>query len=408
MALYTYIAFNKKGKEEKGIIDAPNVQSARTKLKGKGLYVRQISEDAERKDRELFPFLAKFLYRVPKKVIGLFSRQLGTLLGAGIPLDKSLSNIIEQTDHEVFRKVVVAMQADITEGSSLSDAMRKHPDVFPSQYPSLVSVGERTGDYETALIRLAEMEEKNLELKGKVTTALVYPAIIFILLQIVIIFLLTTVVPQIEHLFVEFNATLPMITRIVLGTSQLIIGWWFLLFPAIGAAIVGFFFYKSTPEGKEKWEKFVLKIPILRTLNKKVLISNFARNLGILLTNRVPLIVSLQIVEQIVNHSVFGEEIRNAASRIREGEKLSASFANSEILPQLVLGMMSAGEASDRVPEMLNKLAEIYDTEVDTSLKNATQAIEPFMLVFMGFAIGIIMAAIIVPMFSLTQNLQGI
>ncbi|EPG67260.1 type II secretion system F family protein [Leptospira wolffii] len=408
MALFTYIAFNKKGKEEKGIIDAPNIQSARTKLKSKGLYVRQISEDAERKDRELFPFLAKLLYRVPRKVIGMFCRQLGTLLGAGIPLDKSLSNIVEQTDHEVFRKVVVAMQADITEGISLSDAMRKHPDVFPNQYPSLVSVGERTGDYETALIRLSEMEDKNIELRSKVTTALVYPSIIFILLQLVIIFLLTTVVPQIEHLFVEFNATLPLITRIVIGSSKLITGYWFLLFPAIFAVVIGFFFYKGTPEGKEKWERFVLKIPIVRTLAKKVLISNFARNLGILLTNRVPLIVSLQIVEQIVDHSVFGEEIRNAAGRIREGEKLSSSFLSSEILPQMVLGMMSAGEASDRVPEMMNKLAEIYDSEVDTSLKAATQAIEPLMLVFMGFAIGIIMAAIIVPMFSLTQNLQGI
>lgn len=407
MALFTYTAFNKKGKEEKGIIDAPNIQSARTKLKGKGLYVRQISEDAERKDRELFPFLAKLLYRVPRKVIGMFCRQLGTLLGAGIPLDKSLSNIVEQTDHEVFRKVVVAMQADITEGISLSDAMRKHPDVFPNQYPSLVSVGERTGDYETALIRLSEMEDKNTELRAKVTTALVYPAIIFILLQIVIIFLLTTVVPQIEHLFVEFNATLPLITQIVIGSSKLITGYWFLIFPVIIGMIVGFFFYKSTPDGKERWERFILSIPIIRTLSKKVLISNFARNLGILLTNRVPLIVSLQIVEQIVDHSVFGEEIRNAASRIREGEKLSASFLSSEILPQMVLGMMSAGEASDRVPEMMNKLAEIYDAEVDTSLKAATQAIEPLMLVFMGFAIGIIMAAIIVPMFSLTQNLQG-
>ncbi|TGK08687.1 type II secretion system F family protein [Leptospira fluminis] len=408
MALYTYTAFNRKGKEEKGIIDAPNIQSARTKLKSKGLYVRQISEDAERKDRELFPFLAKFLYRVPRKIIGMFCRQLGTLVGAGIPLDKSLANIVEQTDHEVFRKVVVAMQADITEGSSLSEAMKKHPDIFPNQYPSLVSVGERTGDYETALIRLAEMEEKNQELKSKVTTSLVYPIIIFVLLLAVVVFLLTTVVPQIEQLFIQFDAPLPLITKIVIGSSKLVTNWWFLLFPFVFLCIAGFLYYKSTPEGKLSWERFVLRIPIISNLSKKVLISNFARNLGILLTNRVPLIISLQIVEQIVNHSIFGEEIRNASSRIREGEKLSASFLSSEILPQMVLGMMSAGEVSDRVPEMMNKLAEIYDSEVDNSLKAMTQAIEPLMLVFMGFAIGIIMASIIVPMFSLTQNLKGI
>ncbi|EQA37843.1 type II secretion system protein F [Leptospira inadai serovar Lyme str. 10] len=408
MALYTYIAFNRKGKEEKGIIDAPNIQSARTKLKSKGLYVRLISEDTERKDRELFPFLANLLYRVPRKVIGMFCRQLGTLVGAGIPLDKSLANIVEQTDHEVFRKVVVAMQADITEGSSLSDAMKKHPQIFPNQYPSLVSVGERTGDYETALIRLAEMEEKNQELKSKVTTSLVYPIIIFVLLFAVVIFLLTTVVPQIEQLFVQFDAPLPLITKIVIASSRIVTDWWFLLFPLLIIIISGFLYYKSTPEGKLAWERFILKIPIISGLSKKVLISNFARNLGILLTNRVPLIISLQIVEQIVDHTIFGEEIRNAASRIREGEKLSSSFLSSEILPQMVLGMMSAGEVSDRVPEMMNKLAEIYDSEVDNSLKAMTQAIEPLMLVFMGFAIGIIMASIIVPMFSLTQNLKGI
>ncbi|EQA43740.1 type II secretion system protein F [Leptospira broomii serovar Hurstbridge str. 5399] len=408
MALYTYIAFNRKGKEEKGIIDAPNIQSARTKLKSKGLYVRLISEDTERKDRELFPFLANLLYRVPRKVIGMFCRQLGTLVGAGIPLDKSLANIVEQTDHEVFRKVVVAMQADITEGSSLSDAMKKHPQIFPNQYPSLVSVGERTGDYETALIRLAEMEEKNQELKSKVTTSLVYPIIIFVLLFAVVIFLLTTVVPQIEQLFIQFDAPLPLITKIVIGSSRIVTDWWFLLFPLLIITISGFLYYKSTPDGKLAWERFILKIPIISGLSKKVLISNFARNLGILLTNRVPLIISLQIVEQIVDHTIFGEEIRNAASRIREGEKLSSSFLSSEILPQMVLGMMSAGEVSDRVPEMMNKLAEIYDSEVDNSLKAMTQAIEPLMLVFMGFAIGIIMASIIVPMFSLTQNLKGI
>ncbi|EPG75872.1 type II secretion system protein F [Leptospira fainei serovar Hurstbridge str. BUT 6] len=408
MALYTYIAFNRKGKEEKGIIDAPNIQSARTKLKSKGLYVRLISEDTERKDRELFPFLANLLYRVPRKVIGMFCRQLGTLVGAGIPLDKSLANIVEQTDHDVFRKVVVAMQADITEGSSLSDAMKKHPQIFPNQYPSLVSVGERTGDYETALIRLAEMEEKNQELKSKVTTSLVYPIIIFVLLFGVVIFLLTTVVPQIEQLFIQFDAPLPLITKIVIGSSRIVTDWWFLLFPLLIISISGFLYYKSTAEGKLAWERFILKIPIISGLSKKVLISNFARNLGILLTNRVPLIISLQIVEQIVDHTIFGEEIRNAASRIREGEKLSSSFLSSEILPQMVLGMMSAGEVSDRVPEMMNKLAEIYDSEVDNSLKAMTQAIEPLMLVFMGFAIGIIMASIIVPMFSLTQNLKGI
>lgn len=408
MAIYSYVAFNKKGKEEKGIIDAASLQAARSKLKNKGLYVRSISEDSERKDRELFPFLAKYLYRIPRKEVGLFSRQLATLLGAGIPLDKSLSSIVEQTENQNFRKVITGMQANITEGSSLSEAMKKHPDVFPSQFPSLVAVGEKTGDYEATLTRLAELEEKSSELKAKLQVAMVYPFIMGSLSIFVTIFLLTVVIPQIQELFLQFDAKLPLITRIVIGVSDFLIGFWWLILTLGFGGIVGFIYYKNTPKGKRNWDEFVLKIPILGSLARKVLVSSFARNIGILLSNRVPLITTLVIVEKIVDHSIFGEEIKNAVEKIKEGEKLSSSFGGSVILPQMVLGMISAGEVSDRVPEMMNKLADIYDSEVDTAIKTMTQSMEPLMIVVMGLLIGTIMASIMVPMYNLTQQLQNI
>lgn len=408
MAIYSYVAFNKKGKEEKGIIDAASLQAARSKLKNKGLYVRSISEDSERKDRELFPFLAKYLYRIPRKEVGLFSRQLATLLGAGIPLDKSLSSIVEQTENQNFRKVITGMQANITEGSSLSEAMKKHPVVFPSQFPSLVAVGEKTGDYEATLTRLAELEEKSSELKAKVQVAMVYPFIMGSLSIFVTIFLLTVVIPQIQELFLQFDAKLPLITRIVIGVSDFLIGFWWLILTLGFGGIVGFIYYKNTPKGKRNWDEFVLKIPILGSLARKVLVSSFARNIGILLSNRVPLITTLVIVEKIVDHSIFGEEIKNAVEKIKEGEKLSSSFGGSVILPQMVLGMISAGEVSDRVPEMMNKLADIYDSEVDTAIKTMTQSMEPLMIVVMGLLIGTIMASIMVPMYNLTQQLQNI
>ncbi|EMN10692.1 type II secretion system F family protein [Leptospira interrogans] len=408
MAIYSYVAFNKKGKEEKGIIDAASLQAARSKLKNKGLYVRSISEDSERKDRELFPFLAKYLYRIPRKEVGLFSRQLAMLLGAGIPLDKSLSSIVEQTENQNFRKVITGMQANITEGSSLSEAMKKHPDVFPSQFPSLVAVGEKTGDYEATLTRLAELEEKSSELKAKVQVAMVYPFIMGSLSIFVTIFLLTVVIPQIQELFLQFDAKLPLITRIVIGVSDFLIGFWWLILTLGFGGIVGFIYYKNTPKGKRNWDEFVLKIPILGSLARKVLVSSFARNIGILLSNRVPLITTLVIVEKIVDHSIFGEEIKNAVEKIKEGEKLSFSFGGSVILPQMVLGMIAAGEVSDRVPEMMNKLADIYDSEVDTAIKTMTQSMEPLMIVVMGLLIGTIMASIMVPMYNLTQQLQNI
>lgn len=172
--------------------------------------------------------------------------------------------------------------------------------------------------------------------------------------------------------------------------------------------IVGFIYYKNTFKGKRNWDEFVLKIPILGSLARKVLVSSFARNIGILLSNRVPLITTLVIVEKIVDHSIFGEEIKNAVEKIKEGEKLSSSFSGSVILPQMVLGMIAAGEVSDRVPEMMNKLADIYDSEVDTAIKTMTQSMEPLMIVVMGLLIGTIMASIMVPMYNLTQQLQNI
>ena len=229
MALFTYVAFNKTGKEVKDIIEANNLQGARNKLKAKGLYVRVIKEDAEKKERELFPFLAKFLYRIPRKEVGLFVRQLGTLLGAGIPLDRSLNNISEQIENRNFKKVIMDIRAGITEGQSLSQAMARYPDVFPDQYSSLISVGEKTGEYENTLIRLADLEEAANDLKSRVQVAMIYPLIMGMVSLFVAVFLLVVVIPQIQELFSQFEAELPLITRIVIGISSAIINFWWLM-----------------------------------------------------------------------------------------------------------------------------------------------------------------------------------
>jgi len=408
MALYQYIALSKAGKEDKGIVDAPNIQVARNKLKNKGLYVRTIKEDTEKKERELFPFLAKLVYRIPRKEVGMFVRQLGTLIGAGIPLDRSLSNIIDQTENKNFKKVVIEMKAAITEGASLSQAMEKHPDVFPKQFPSLISVGEKTGEYEKTLMRLAELEEASSELKSKVQVAMVYPFIMGLLSLVVAIFLLTIVIPQIQELFTQFDAELPLITRIVIGISSAIINYWWLMIGSVFGGIYFFIRFKNSKNGRPKWDRFVLKIPIFGSLIKKVLVSGFARNLSVLLANRVNLITSLDIVSIAVSNHVFESEIRSAISKIKEGGKLSDSLQGSLILSPMVIGMISAGEVSDTVPQMMSKLADIFDSEVNNAIKSMTQSLEPIMIVVMGGLIFTIMAAIMTPMYKLTQDIQNL
>ncbi len=408
MALYQYIALSKAGKEDKGIVDAANIQVARNKLKNKGLYVRTIKEDTEKKERELFPFLSKLVYRIPRKEVGMFVRQLGTLIGAGIPLDRSLSNIIDQTENKNFKKVVIEMKAAITEGSSLSQSMEKHPDVFPKQFPSLISVGEKTGEYEKTLMRLAELEEASSELKSKVQVAMVYPFIMGLLSLVVAIFLLTIVIPQIQELFTQFDAELPLITRIVIGISSAIINYWWLMIGSVFGGIYFFIRFKNSKNGRPKWDRFVLKIPIFGSLIKKVLVSGFARNLSVLLANRVNLITSLDIVSVAVSNHVFESEIRSAISKIKEGGKLSDSLQGSLILSPMVIGMISAGEVSDTVPQMMSKLADIFDSEVNNAIKSMTQSLEPIMIVVMGGLIFTIMAAIMTPMYKLTQDIQNL
>ena len=230
MAMYRYKAFNNAGKQIEDYIEASTLQIARAKLKQQGMYVREIHEDILKRDREIFPQLSKLLYRISSKDMGLFARQLGTLLGAGISLNQALTDVWEQTENPNFKKVIGQMKEDVVSGKSLSESIAAHPDVFPPVYENMVKVGEATGTYELTLNRLAELEEKNAELKGKAITALVYPGIMLFVSIGVVMFLLTSVVPQIETMFAQFEgAELPLPTRIVLAVSSIVRNYWYIL-----------------------------------------------------------------------------------------------------------------------------------------------------------------------------------
>ncbi len=407
MPIYKYVAIDRKGKQIKGIIDANTPTQARKILKQQNLFLKTLQEDIEKRERELFPFLTKFLYRVPRKDVALFSRELGTLLDAGIPLDKSLSNIIEQTENIYLKKALIEIKTDIMEGESFSKAIAKHSAIFPEVYSSLIQVGEQTGTYERALLRLADLEEANLRLRNKVITALFYPLIMLFFLGGIMVFLLSVVIPQIQEMFVQLNVELPLITKIVIGISNIFISYKIIVPVLIG--IIGYYyFYKwyHTKEGREKVEKFLLKVPLLGSLLQKVILARFSRNLGVMLENRVSLITALQIVAKIVNHSIFSKEITDAIEKIKEGSKISEAFQNSEIMTYMVKGMISAGESTDNLGTMVLKIADILDDEVDAIIQRFSTLIEPAMIVLMGGLIAIIMSAILLPIYNLTKYIE--
>lgn len=407
MATFQYKAFSKGGEDLEGHIEAPNPQIAQKKLKQQGLYIKEIKEDAAKRDRELFPFLSKILYRIPRKEIGLFAKQLGTLLGAGIPINDALNDVWEQTTNKNLKKIIAQIKADITEGKPLSDALADHPTVFPPVYENMVRVGEATGSYETTLDRLAELEEKNADLKGKATTAMIYPVIMMALMVFVVFFLLNSVVPQVESMYKSFeNAQLPLITTLVIGLSNFVrVAWPWLILLGFGG-LVALYSYTKSELGKLKWHKFILGIPFFGLLLIKINVGRFARNLGVLLEARVNLLTALEIVSATIDNEVFKNELDAAGQNVREGAALKDSLKHSTVFPDMAKGMIAAGESTDRMAELLIKTADVMEREVDTSVKSITNALEPIIIIVMGIVVGGIMFAIMLPIFQLQQFLK--
>ncbi|AFM14756.1 type II secretion system F family protein [Turneriella parva] len=406
MAHYQYTAFSNTGQKVTGVIEALSPQAATQKLKTQNLYVREIREDSAKRDRELFPFLSAFLYRIKRKETGIFSRQLGTLLGAGIPLNEALSDISEQTENPHLRKIVQEMKQQVIEGKSLSEAIKQHANVFPPVYESMIRVGEATGNYEPTLKRLADLEERNEELKAKAITAMIYPGFMLVISVAVVFFLMTSVVPQLSDLFSGFKAELPLITRVVIGLSGFFSAFWYVMILAIFGGIYAFVRYRKTKEGKMKSDRMIMKIPFFGSLLRRIQVGLFCRNMGILIESQVPLLDALKIVSATVTNSIFVEELTIASQQIKEGSSLRESLKNSVILPQMARGMIAAGESTDRLAELMIKAAEIMESEVDSAVRRMTQSLEPIMIVFLGGIVAAIMAAVMLPMYKMTEYIK--
>ncbi|MBS0619800.1 MAG: type II secretion system F family protein [Spirochaetes bacterium] len=406
MPHYQYTAFNNKGQKVTDVIEANSPQSATQKLKSLGLYVREIREDSAKRDRALFPFLSNLLYRIKRKEAGIFARQLGTLLGAGIALNEALTDISDQTENPHLKKIIYEMKQQVIEGRSLSEAIHQHQNVFPPVYESMIRVGEATGNYEPTLKRLADLEERTEELKGRAITAMIYPAFMLVISVGVIFFLMTSVVPQLSDLFSGFKAELPLITRIVVGTSKFFTSFWYLMLLGIFGGIYAFIRYRKTPEGRNKTDKLIMRIPFFGGLLRRIQVGLFCRNMGILLESQVPLLDSLQIVCGTITNSIFVGEITLSIQQIKEGSSLRESLKHSVILPQMARGMIAAGESTDRLSELMIKAAEIMESEVDSAVKRMTQSLEPVMIVVLGGIVAVIMAAVMLPMYKMTEYIK--
>jgi type IV pilus assembly protein PilC len=340
---------------------------------------------------------------IPSKDLSLFSRQLSTLVGAGVPIVQSLGILESQAENPDFKEVLGAVKSDIEAGLSISDALKKHPNAFPDLYCSMVKAGELGGILDTILERLTAYLESSEELKAKVKGAMMYPAIVLSICTVVTVFLMIFVIPTFKNIFAGFGAELPLPTQILIDISDAMKARWYLIVAAPFVGWKGFQKFYASTFGHRWVDAQSLKAPIFGPILKKVAVARFTRTLGTLIKSGVPIMQALETVAQTAGNVIIAEAVNATRESIREGGHLSDPLKKSGIFPNMVTSMISVGEETGALDIMLSKIADFYDSEVDTAVKGLTSLIEPIVIVVMGLIIGTIVIAMFMPMFGMGE-----
>lgn len=408
MPVYEYTALDGSGKSINGIIDADSATAARQRLRGSGIFPVEIKETSSKpKDlRSRQISVSALLKRIKPGEISVATRQLSILLGAGVPLVGSLDALISQIVNPPFKKTMAEIKESVNEGNSLAYALSQHSRIFSNIYVNMVRAGEASGSLDVVLERLADLSERQEALKGRFKAALAYPIFMFFIGTLVIFFLVTFVVPNITQVFGEMHQTLPIPTVVLIAVSNSLKSFWWLILMAAGCGFVIIRHLIKTPKGQHVWDRISLSIPILGSMNRKMVLARFGRTLGSLLHSGVPLISALQIVRNIVNNIIIAKVIDNAVEEIEEGKSLSGSLSQSEWFPSIVVQMISVGEQSGELEVMLGKTADIYEREVESQIMAMTSMLEPVMILVMGLVVGFIVISILLPIFEMNQMIR--
>lgn len=404
MPQFKYTVRNTAGKTIQGTMEAAVQRNVIDKLRGDRLTIMAINEvkDAD-KSESLFKRLNPFKGSVPSKDLVIFSRQMATLVSAGVPIVQGLSILSDQIANPLFKKIMTAIRSDIESGISIADAMKKHPRAFSELYVSMIRAGETGGVLDAILERLSSYLEAAEELKGKVKAAMVYPAVISFVAIAVTVFLLVAVIPTFKTVFASFGGQLPFPTRILLAVSDFLKReFLFLLLIPIGSVIGIQRFYK-TETGRAWIDNRLIRLPVFGDLLKKVAVAKFTRTLGTLIKSGVPILQALDTVAKTSGNKIVENAIVSAKESIREGEKIADPLRQSGIFPPMVIQMISVGEETGNLETMLTKIADFYDQEVDTAVKAMTSLIEPIIICVMGLVIGSIVICMFLPIFQMSS-----
>jgi type IV pilus assembly protein PilC len=399
MPIYKWEGKTAKGAVKKGEMEAPGEAAIRIHLRQQNIIPTKISS----KGTEIRISLPFFKHKVKQRSVAVFTRQLATMIDAGLPLVQSLEILSSQQEDKVFKNVIRQIKEDVEGGSTFAGALTKHPSAFNELYTNLVVAGEEGGILDNILTRLASYIEKSEALKKKVKSALIYPATIVGVAVIVVMILMIFVIPVFESMFKSAGQSLPLPTLIVLTMSKLIKKYVVIFIPAFVLLIYLFKKYYQTQNGRAVVDSLLLKLPVFGPLLKKIAVARFSRTLGTLVSSGVPILDGLSIVSRTSGNKTIETAILNARASIREGETISDPLGRSGIFPPMVIQMIAVGESTGALDSMLSKIAEFYEEEVDVAVANLTSLLEPFLMMFLGVVIGGVVIAMYLPIFNMAN-----
>ncbi|MBI2606255.1 MAG: type II secretion system inner membrane protein GspF [Deltaproteobacteria bacterium] len=407
MPIFQYKALDSAGKTIRGMIEADSSKTARQKLKKNGLFLTDIAEKGPGGKVRAGVGAARggalFSGRVKIHEISLTTRQLASLIKANIPLVDALTALIDQVENEKLKVVLSGVRQDVNEGVSLAKAMSKHPKIFTNIFVNMVEAGESSGTLPLVLLRLADFQEAQVRLKNKITSALMYPMLMMLTAFTLIVGIFTFVIPKIVGIFTAMNKPMPMQTRVLIAISNFLTSYWWLV---IGGSVLAYIMFKryiSTEGGRKRWDGFKLKLPLLGNLIRMLAVARFSNTMATLLTGGVPILTAMNIVKNVVSNTLIMEAIAQARENVTEGQSIAEPLRRSKQFPPLVIHMISIGEKTGELPQMLQNVSVSYEEQVSVKIEGLTSLLEPAMIIFMGVVVGGIVGAIFVPLLQLND-----
>jgi len=405
MPKFSWEGTTRRGKTQKGDMEAPNAGLVTAALKRQGIMATKVKERGKGLDIEIK--IPGFQPKVTTKDLVVFTRQFSTMIDAGLPLVQCLDILSKQQENKTFKKILLDVKESVESGSTFADALKKHPRAFDELYVNLVAAGEVGGILDTILNRLAAYIEKALKLKKQVKSAMTYPATIVGIAIVVISVIMIFVIPAFEKMFADFGGALPAPTQIVINMSRFIQDY---ILVIIGAIVLAIFAVKKiyrTRTGREKIDAWLLKVPIFGILIRKVAVAKFTRTLGTMVSSGVPILDGLEIVAKTAGNKTVEKAIYKVKQSISEGKTIAEPLEQSGVFPPMVCQMIAVGEQSGAVDTMLNKIADFYDDEVDDAVANLTAMMEPLLMLFLGTTVGGLVIAMYLPIFKLAGTVAG-